>query len=158
MVIINCRYSASVPPFHIYDSQWHNSRLISASCPPSPGPGCNTHLPRELYGLPSTVSLLIHCPLEGHSFAPCSCPCLKWSLSNVSARPCLMPAQRLAVPDSSSPVWMVLRAQLDFSWGTSGRKYKDFLAVLHQWWLWAQLWVLAYHEISKKSGYGSHIN
>ena len=147
-----------MPPFHLYGNERCNSLLISASCPPSPGPGCNTRLPWEL-GLPGTpvhTSLLLLCPLGGCSFPP-PCPYLKWSLSNVSARLCLKSVWRLAVLDSTSPVWLVLRAQPDFSWGVSGRTYKNFLAVLHQWWLWAQLWVFAYHKISKKSGCSSHM-
>lgn len=53
IIISYYRYTASVPPFHLYDNLRCNRHLISASYPPSPGPGCNAHLPLELR-LPST--------------------------------------------------------------------------------------------------------
>lgn len=61
-------------------------------------------------GSPAPMSLLLLCPQRAQ-LPPGSGPYLKWSLSNVFARLRLMSAGRLAMPDSTSPVWMALRAQ-----------------------------------------------
>lgn len=112
IIISYCSYTDGVPPFHLYDNQRCKS-LISASCPPSLA--VTPAFPGS-WGPPAPVSLLLlQAQLPTRPPTTTFCPYLKRSLSNVFARLCLMSARRLTVPDSTSPVWMVLGAQPDFS-------------------------------------------